>query len=173
MKRFLVQVVLVVGVLLLLAGSALAQGPAVEASDQETDGKTVVVDKVVYDKMGWIVIHLDADGKPGPVIGWAAIKAGENTMVEVMLKEPLTESTKLWAMLHTDAGTAGQYEFPGDDVPVKVDDKIVMAPFTASLAPATLPVTGGEGSANAPFVLMGAGLLFVLAALAFRFRYAR
>jgi len=175
MKRLWVQVVLVVSMLLLVAGSALAQGqtPAVEVSDQETDGKSVVVDKVVYDQAGWIVIHMDADGKPGPVIGWAAIEAGENMNVEVMLKEPLTDSAKLWAMLHTDAGTMGQYEFPGDDVPVKVDDKVVVKPFTASLAPATLPVTGSAGSSNVPLALMGTGLLLVLAALAFRFKYAR
>jgi len=173
MKRFLVQVTLVVGLLLLLVGPALAQGPSVAVSDQETDGTKVVVDQVVYEQAGWIVIHKDQDGKPGPVIGWAAIQAGENMNVEVMLKETLMESTKLWAMLHTDAGTMGEYEFPGDDVPVKVDDKIVMASFTASLAPATLPVTGSDGSTNVPFVLMGTGLLLVLGALAFRFRYAR
>lgn len=173
MKGVLSRVMLALSLLLVLAAPALAQGPAVEASDQETDGKTVVVDKVVYDQAGWIVIHVDADGKPGPVIGWAAVQAGENTNVEVTLQESLTETTKLWAMLHTDAGTMGEYEFPGDDVPVKVDDQIVMQAFTASLAPATLPVTGSSTPSSVPFVLMGAGLLLVAAAFAIRFRYSR
>ena len=35
-------------------------------------------------------------------------------------------------MLHLDAGTEGEYEFPGDDVPVFVDDVIVNVPFQAT-----------------------------------------
>ena len=40
----------------------------------------------------------------------------------------------LYAMLHTDAGTAGTYEFPGDDKPVSVDDAIVMTRFSLQAA---------------------------------------
>jgi hypothetical protein len=40
-------------------------------------------------------------------------------------------------MLHVDAGEAETYEFPGPDVPVTLDDEIVMASFRA-LAPAVL-----------------------------------
>ena len=38
----------------------------------------------------------------------------------------------LFAMLHTDAGVVGKYEFPGPDVPVMVDEKMVSPGFKAS-----------------------------------------
>jgi hypothetical protein len=42
-----------------------------------TDGK-VVVARVVSSGPGWIVIHTQADGKPGPVIGCSAVRSGVN-----------------------------------------------------------------------------------------------
>ena len=45
---------------------------------------------------------------------------------------------KLFAMLHLDAGTLGSYEFPGDDVPVKAGDAVVMAPFMITKADASM-----------------------------------
>ncbi len=135
MKRTVSLVLAVVLMLSVTLAPVLAQmEPSVDVQDQEVKDNTVVVAKVVYDQAGWIVIHKDQDGKPGPVIGWAAIQAGENTNVEVMLQEELMGATTLWAMLHTDAGTAGEYEFPGDDTPVKVGDQIVMASFMATPA---------------------------------------
>ncbi len=106
-----------------------AKAPMVEVADQKpTDGK-VVIDKVVAEKDGWIVIHIEKDGKPGPIIGYAPVKAGENTQVEVTIDlEQATET--LFAMLHVDEGQVGTYEFPnGPDVPVKVGDKVVVKPF--------------------------------------------
>jgi len=35
-------------------------------------------------------------------------------------------------MLHIDAGVIGEYEFPGDDVPVFVGEEIVNEPFTVT-----------------------------------------
>ncbi len=103
--------------------------PMVKVMDQKPmDGK-VVIDKVVAEKDGWIVIHIEKDGKPGPIIGYAPVKAGENTQVEVAIDlEQATET--LFAMLHVDEGQMGTYEFPnGPDVPVKVGDKVVVKPF--------------------------------------------
>ncbi len=66
---------------------------------------------------GWIVIHTDNGGKPGPVVGYAAVREGENLNVVVAIDAKKAGSV-LYAMLHTDAGTVGAYEFPGADVPV-------------------------------------------------------
>ncbi len=108
--------------------------PVVAVADQESDGTTVTVDSVVAAQDGWLVIHLDDNGAPGPVLGQTAVVAGETTAVTVSLDEPLSAETALWAMLHVDEGDAGVYEFPGPDGPVLVDDEIVMAPFTAMVA---------------------------------------
>lgn len=106
---------------------------SVEVEDQELgEGNTVVVPSTTSEGPGWMVIHADEDGGPGPVIGWTAVEAGENSDVEVELDpEGITET--LHAMLHVDAGVEGEYEFPGDDVPAQdADGNVVMAPFALS-----------------------------------------
>lgn len=113
--------------------SAQAGADAVVVSDQSSDGSTVVVDSVTAAAPGWIVIHLDNNGAPGPVIGQSAVEAGDNLAVEVALDPALDSETALWAMLHVDEGVAGEYEFPGPDVPVQADGAIVMEPFMASV----------------------------------------
>ena len=40
--------------------------PDVRVSDQEIRGGVVTVDRVVSVGAGWIVIHTDAGGRPGP-----------------------------------------------------------------------------------------------------------
>lgn len=102
--------------------------PTVTASDQSAVNGTVVIDQVVAAEAGWIVIHVDADGGPGPVIGFAPVAAGRNA--DVVVEIDLEQATPtLHAMLHLDAGQLGTYEFPGDDVPVRAGDAIVMVPF--------------------------------------------
>jgi plastocyanin len=104
--------------------------PVVMVSDQEIVDGTVTIEEVVSNGPGWLVIHADADGAPGPVLGYTAVEDGENTGVEVQLDmgEP-TET--LYAMLHTDTATVGSYEFPGPDGPIQVDGQVVAPAFTA------------------------------------------
>lgn len=106
---------------------------SVEVEDQELgEDNTVVVPAVTSDGPGWMVIHADEDGGPGPVIGWSAVEAGENSDVEVEL-DPMGITETLHAMLHVDAGVEGEYEFPGDDVPAQdADGNVVMLPFAVS-----------------------------------------
>ncbi|HMN27967.1 MAG TPA: hypothetical protein PKE45_07410, partial [Caldilineaceae bacterium] len=85
---------------------------------------------------GWMVIHSDNNGSPGPVLGETAVPAGDSSNVEVTLDPPLEGDATLWAMLHVDEGVIGTYEFPGADVPVKDGDMVVMAPFNVTVAAA-------------------------------------
>ena len=85
--------------------------PAVTVADQEVVEGSVVVPEVISDGQGWIVIHADADGAPGPVVGYSAVANGKNMEVKVMIDEEKA-TDKLFAMLHIDAGVAGTYEFP-------------------------------------------------------------
>jgi glucose/arabinose dehydrogenase len=111
------------------APSALPEmEPSVTASDQSAVNGTVSIDQVVAAQAGWIVIHIDANGAPGPVIGYAPVTAGSNSAVAVEID--LVQATPtLHAMLHVDAGQLGTYEFPGDDGPVRAGEAIVMVPF--------------------------------------------
>ena len=110
------------------AFSQVVSAPSVSVSDQAIVDGTVVVASALLNAPGWVVIHTEADGKPGPVIGYAPLQDGESTDIKVTVDA--TQATpRLFAMLHIDAGTVGTYEFPGDDAPVKDGDMIVMAPF--------------------------------------------
>lgn len=114
-----------------------ANTPAVVTADHPANGSQVTVPLVISVGAGWMVIHADEGGKPGPVLGQAPVKDGLNINVAVTLSQAPTTGTKLHAMLHTDAGTAGTYEFPGADAPVMVGDMIVMKPFMVAAAGTT------------------------------------
>ena len=108
---------------------AMMMTPSVTSVDQSIVDGTVTIASVYMEVPGWLVIHIEADGKPGPVIGYVALPAGESKDVKVTI-DVSQATAKLFAMLHIDAGVVGTYEFPGDDVPVKIGDMIVMVPFT-------------------------------------------
>lgn len=106
---------------------------SITADDQTSDGTQVVVaSATIVGSDGFIVVHRDADGAPGEVVGHAPIPEGTSTNVTVTLDEPV-ETGLYWPMIHIDAGELGTYEFPGDDVPLKVDDQIVMVQITVTV----------------------------------------
>jgi len=105
--------------------------PKVSVSDQYIENGTVTINRVVSSGPGWLVIHADNNGAPGADLGWAPLKAGVNWNVRVNL-DPAKATEYLWAMLHVDVGTVGKYEFPGPDVPVTTDGKVVMKRFELS-----------------------------------------
>lgn len=104
--------------------------PAITVTDQTLgEGNTVTVPAVTAAEDGWMVIHADADGAPGPVVGQAPVTSGENADVTVEI-DPEAATETLYAMLHVDAGEAGTYEFPGDDGPVRdAEGNVVVRPF--------------------------------------------
>lgn len=107
--------------------------PSVTVNDQAIVKGQVVVEKVVSVGPGWIVIHAQAEGKPGPILGFTQVADGENNDVVVEI-DPTRATRTLYAMLHTDAGAMGVWEFPGGpDVPVKVDDTIVTPAFNVTV----------------------------------------
>lgn len=124
----------------ILSGAAFAAahgGLSVAASDQDVSGGTVTAEKIVAGANGWMVVHRTDDaGKPGPVVGYAPLKMGENMDVSAILQEPVESGEKLMLMLHAEDGgmKTGMFEYTlgaKEDGPVKVDDKLVMVVVTA------------------------------------------
>jgi len=104
---------------------------AVLVADQELGSdNTVTITEITADADGWMVIHAQADGKPGPILGTAPVTAGENIDVVVEI-DPAAATETVYAMLHLDAGVAGEFEFPGgDDVPATdTEGNVVTPPF--------------------------------------------
>ncbi len=119
------------------AGTA-APGAAVtgslDAADQTGDGTSITVKSVnITGSPGFIAIHADAGGQPGPVVGHVAIPEGDSSDVVVPL-DAKSPTGAYWPMLHLDAGTAGTYEFPGPDGPVKSGADIVMKKITLTVS---------------------------------------
>ncbi len=127
--------------LTLSAGSVFAaahsMAPAVEASDQSVANGIVSAEKVVAPANGWLVVHrTDAEMKPGPVVGYAPLREGENMDVAAILTEEITTGDMLMLMVHSeDGGVAmGDFEYTlgaTEDGPIKVDGNLVMTTITA------------------------------------------
>ena len=78
----------------------------------------------------------DAEMKPGPVVGYAALKEGENMDVAAILQEDVASGDMLMLMVHGEDGgmSTGVFEYTlgtKGDGPIRVDDKLVMTVVTA------------------------------------------
>lgn len=92
---------------------------SLEAFDQESDGTTVTVSAVtVQGSPGFVIVHREDKGGPGPVVGHAAVAEGTSRAVVVTFDDAVAPGP-YWVMLHRDAGQVGRYEWPGPDGPVR------------------------------------------------------
>ena len=104
---------------------------SIRAFDQFITGDQFVAAAVTVQQDGWLVIHSDKDGKPGPVLGEERVLAGTATNVAVTLQAD-GRTEVLWPMLHVDDNTIGTYEFgtvAGADAPIVVRGVLASAPF--------------------------------------------
>jgi hypothetical protein len=102
-----------------------------EAAAMMPGMSVIVIKQAIIDAPGWLVIHSNNNGAPGPVLGAAPLRAGVNTNVAIELD--LAQAGDLvFPMLHYDTGTAGAYEFgsvEGADLPVSVGGSVVVGPL--------------------------------------------
>lgn len=123
--------------LLLGASATVSAAQDVKGTNQDVSGGTVTADMVHADANGWLVVHrTDSAMKPGPVVGYAPLKMGENKDVAAILTEPVEPGDMLMLMLHGEQGgmKTGVFEYTlgaKEDGPVRVDGKLVMAVITA------------------------------------------
>ncbi|MCL1600015.1 MAG: hypothetical protein M3112_00590 [Actinomycetia bacterium] len=112
---------------------------ALEADEQTSDGATIIVKIADLPANGFIAVHADADGSPGPVIGHSdLLQAGENKDVVITLDEGLGASGVVWPMIHIDMDGDGEYTFmPPDnavDVPgITADENVAVIPVQINL----------------------------------------
>ena len=117
------------------AGHGMA--PMVEAEDQTVANGVVSASSVIAPANGWMVVHrTDAEMKPGPVVGYAPLREGENTDVAAILQEDVATGDMLMLMVHGEDGgmSTGVFEYTlgaKEDGPIKIDDQLVMKVITA------------------------------------------
>ena len=111
--------------------------PAVKAMDQSVANGVVSAESVIAEKNGWLVVHrTDADMKPGPVVGHAPLRAGENADVAAILTEEVAAGDMLMLMVHSEDGgmQTGIFEYTlgaKEDGPIRIDGNLVMTVVTA------------------------------------------
>jgi hypothetical protein len=108
------------------------------AMDQVSNGKSVMVASVDLQaggKGGWVALHADLNGKPGPVKYEVAVPAGASTNVTIPTPGGIPTGG-YWPMLHVDDHTVGTYEFPqvpGADLPAMANGMVVMKKITVTV----------------------------------------
>jgi hypothetical protein len=120
--------------------------PAIIVADQEitTDG-VVRLAGVTAPGPGWLLLHADAGGRPGPIVGRRLLEAGENE--DLLIAIDWRQATpRLHALLHHDHGDSGRFD-EAVDTPVLVQGKPVTVTFEVLLPPDIFvldqPVVGG------------------------------
>ena len=94
----------------LFTGLTLGAAQAMEHADVKVSGQSVAegsvtAEQVMAPENGWLVVHrTGADHKPGPVVGYAPLKKGENAHVTALLSEPVKSGEMLMLMVHSEAG---------------------------------------------------------------------
>ncbi|MBF9031305.1 hypothetical protein HKCCE3408_12955 [Rhodobacterales bacterium HKCCE3408] len=126
--------------LLLTGTAAFADAhatPMVEAMDQDVSNGVVSAGTVMAPENGWLVVHrTDADMAPGPVVGHAPLRAGENIDVAAILTEDVAPGDMLMLMVHAEDGgmRTGIFEYTlgaTEDGPIRMDGNLVMSVVTA------------------------------------------
>jgi plastocyanin len=131
--------------------------PSVSVADQKIADGQVIIAEVVSDGPGWLVIHAQADGKPGPILGYSPVANGTNSNVPVHL-DLSAATTTLFAMLHIDAGTVGAWEFPGGpDTPVLVNGQMVSPAFKLQVVTGEAEVEMEDFQFRPKVLVIGAG----------------
>lgn len=101
----------------------VALPPDVFVLNQPILDSKVVVEKAISRGPGWLVIYREEDGQRGNIIGFAHLEDGVNELIEVEL---LTSNVSpvLQIIIHEDAGTPGEFDFPGADNPMRFQGQI-------------------------------------------------
>lgn len=134
--------------------------PDVFVLDQPLVNGGIVVERVVSNGPGWLVVHFDDDGELGLIIGFAPLVDGVNEVVTVPLVETAV-TDQLFIMLHADEEPLGEFGFPRSD-PQRVYNGRIMDPVPFRINPGNVlytrdqvlqPDEGGNAIVIIPLVL--------------------
>lgn len=103
--------------------------PDIAILNQPVISGTVVIERVISDGPGWLTISFEDDlGQPANVIGFAPLVDGVNEQVLVeVVANAITPI--LYAQVHEDSGTIGEFDFPAGDLPVDYQGQNYVFPF--------------------------------------------
>jgi hypothetical protein len=98
--------------------------PDILVYDQPVIDGQVVIERVISNGPGWIVVHLaDENGAPGFVIGHAPLEDGLNERIPVQLIEEAITPI-LYTRIHEDTVPGDDFNYPAVDGPVRVNGRL-------------------------------------------------
>ncbi|MBU6352111.1 MAG: fasciclin domain-containing protein, partial [Chloroflexi bacterium] len=149
-------------VLSVVAPAVIAQFmPDIFTVSQPIVDKTVLVTRVTSNGPGWVAIHTDVNGEPGPVIGYTAVAGGISANVAVSVSvDADAPPENLYAALYEDAGEEKVFDPAGTDLPVLVREQPVRKRFQITGNETTLRgiVVAGENFGILAEALAASGL---------------
>jgi hypothetical protein len=124
----------------------ISGAPSIDLAGSTLEGGVLTVPQAVIDAPGWLAIHSNNEGAPGPVIATYPLVRGVNSGIVIELDAAAAGDT-VFPMLHYDTGEAGVYEFgtvEGADGPVAVGGNVVVGPVGAGAAAEEAPAETPE-----------------------------
>ncbi|CAA9440799.1 hypothetical protein AVDCRST_MAG82-2868 [uncultured Rubrobacteraceae bacterium] len=147
-----------------------------DVGDRSGDGTIVTIPKAKLEgTKGWLAVHAGDGGKPGAVLGHAALKEGTNTGVRVKLDRPLGSSQRLYAVVHAEDPADGKYTFPDGDPSIVRNGKTTVEPLYYTIKNVAKGTPGGQAGVRGglpesggvpPAVLLVGGWALLLSSLA-------
>jgi hypothetical protein len=122
-----------------------AQPSLLVVGDQFVFGMELNIPEIHLDQDGFVVIHVDNDGAPGPVAGFRYLAAGWYLDLKVEVDTTMLTPT-VFPMLHYDTNANGEYEFAGGELdgPVIVDGSVLVAPMAITVINADDQIADGS-----------------------------
>ena len=137
-------------------------GPAdIVASDQRSEGSSVLVDSLSMPAAGWVVARLDTGGSPGEVIGISElISKGVISAVPVPFLLPISTTTTVHLTVHIDVDSDGEYRYePPDSFIDQIATEASGEPATTTVTVTLLPPLGPASALLDPQVSDGTSLV--------------
>jgi len=107
--------------------------PAITIADQAvTEAGRVAVAEVFALEPGWLLIHADAGGVMGDLLGFVRVEAGRQANLSIPIQWRQA-TARLYAVLHQDAGQPNRMDGADMEPPVVVNGSPVIVPFSVTL----------------------------------------
>jgi hypothetical protein len=132
--------------------------PDILILDQPVIDGRLVVDRVISNGPGWLVVYYDDGGLPGLIIGSAPLADGLNELVEVeVVESAVTEQLHL--QIHDDVEPIGEFNFPGSDNPRTYRGRLLATTTFLTNSGNYLSVEdqppGAETTISVPLIVLG------------------
>jgi hypothetical protein len=103
----------------------------------QSAGRTVMVDQIVLKNPGWVAIHDNVNGQPGRILGAQLFDSGKSSGSVELLRATMNGISYI-AVLHNDDGNYKNFN-PKTDTPLmNSTGAMIMATFTTSTSTSTL-----------------------------------